>query len=120
MKRNPDWSPPPARVLVPVALYDPAVYMLWGVTQQTIEAWLRPSEGEIRGAPGLFPLQFRDVDPLTHLDQQALRLGPRGVGRPWRTVTTDGVSLHLRPAPADAVLDDVGFAAGSCLDAKAA
>ena len=23
--------------------------MLWGVTQQTIEAWLRPAEGEIRG-----------------------------------------------------------------------
>jgi pyruvate,water dikinase len=34
---------------VPEALNDPAVRMLWGVTQQTIEAWLRPGEGEVRG-----------------------------------------------------------------------
>ena len=42
------WSPPPALGPVPEALNDPAVHMLWGVTQQTIEAWLRPG-GEIRG-----------------------------------------------------------------------
>jgi pyruvate, water dikinase len=44
-----DWSPPPALGPVPEALNDPAVHMLWGVTQQTIESWLRPAEGEIRG-----------------------------------------------------------------------
>jgi phosphohistidine swiveling domain-containing protein len=43
------WSPPPALGPVPEALNDPAVHMLWGVTQQTIEAWLQPAEGEIRG-----------------------------------------------------------------------
>src|SRR5438477_491694 len=43
------WSPPPALGPVPEALNDPAVHMLWGVTQQTIEAWLRPAEGEVRG-----------------------------------------------------------------------
>ena len=44
-----DWSPPPALGPVPEALNDPAVHMLWGVTQQTIEAWLRPDQGAIRG-----------------------------------------------------------------------
>ncbi len=45
-----DWSPPPALGPVPEALNDPAVRMLWGVTQQTIEAWLTPPEtGVIRG-----------------------------------------------------------------------
>ncbi len=43
------WSPPPALGPVPEALNDPAVHMLWGVTQQTIEAWLQPAEGEVRG-----------------------------------------------------------------------
>ncbi len=44
-----EWSPPPALGPVPEALNDPAVHMLWGVTQQTIESWLRPDSGEIRG-----------------------------------------------------------------------
>jgi len=39
------WSPPPALGPAPEALNDPAVHMLWGVTQQTIEAWLKPDEG---------------------------------------------------------------------------
>jgi len=43
------WSPPPALGPVPEALNDPAVHMLWGVTQQTIEAWLRPSSDAVRG-----------------------------------------------------------------------
>jgi len=43
------WSPPPALGPVPEALNDPAVHMLWGVTQQTIEAWLKPDEGAVRG-----------------------------------------------------------------------
>jgi pyruvate,water dikinase len=44
-----DWSPPPALGPVPTALNDPAVRMLWGVTQERIEAWLSPSSDEIRG-----------------------------------------------------------------------
>ncbi|MBV9380436.1 MAG: hypothetical protein JOY82_06995 [Streptosporangiaceae bacterium] len=45
-----DWSPPPALGPVPEALNDPAVHMLWGVTQQTIESWLSPPEsGVVRG-----------------------------------------------------------------------
>jgi pyruvate, water dikinase len=44
-----DWSPPPALGPVPEALNDPAVRMLWGVTQERIRAWLSPAEGEIRG-----------------------------------------------------------------------
>src|SRR5829696_1041056 len=34
------WSPPPALGAVPEALNDPAVKMLWGITQETIETWL--------------------------------------------------------------------------------
>jgi phosphohistidine swiveling domain-containing protein len=51
-----DWSPPPALGPVPEALNDPAVRMLWGVTQETIESWLSPPEDEVRGcaaSPGI-------------------------------------------------------------------
>jgi pyruvate, water dikinase len=44
-----DWSPPPALGPVPEALNDPAVRMLWGVTQERIEQWLSPDADEIRG-----------------------------------------------------------------------
>jgi len=44
-----EWSPPPALGPVPTALNDPAVRMLWGVTQERIEAWLSPSSDEVRG-----------------------------------------------------------------------
>jgi pyruvate,water dikinase len=44
-----DWSAPPALGPVPEALNDPAVRMLWGVTQERIEAWLNPSEDEVVG-----------------------------------------------------------------------
>lgn len=47
------WSPPPALGPVPEALNDPAVQMLWGITQQTIESWYSQSEEgnehEVRG-----------------------------------------------------------------------
>jgi pyruvate,water dikinase len=47
------WSPPPALGPVPEALNDPAVQMLWGITQQTIESWYSQSgdgdEKEVRG-----------------------------------------------------------------------
>lgn len=53
------WSPPPALGPVPEALNDPAVRMLWGITAETIQAWVTPGvEGstEVRGfaaSPGV-------------------------------------------------------------------
>ena len=53
------WAPPPALGPVPEALNDPAVRMLWGITAQTITAWLTPAaadEREVRGfaaSPGV-------------------------------------------------------------------
>ena len=48
-----DWSPPPALGPVPEALNDPAVQMLWGITQDTIESWYSQDaagdEKEVRG-----------------------------------------------------------------------
>ncbi len=44
-----DWSPPPALGPVPEALNDPAVRMLWGVTQERIESWLHPDTEEMHG-----------------------------------------------------------------------
>jgi len=51
-----DWSPPPALGPVPEALNDPAVRMLWGVTQERVEQWLRPDADELHGvaaSPGV-------------------------------------------------------------------
>jgi pyruvate,water dikinase len=53
-----EWSPPPALGPVPEALNDPAVHMLWGVTQQTIEAWLSPRRTRC-GAAGPRPASWR-------------------------------------------------------------
>jgi pyruvate,water dikinase len=52
------WSPPPALGAVPEALNDPAVKMLWGITQETIETWLGGDDDEsaVRGyaaSPGV-------------------------------------------------------------------
>jgi pyruvate,water dikinase len=50
------WSPPPALGPVPEALNDPAVRMLWGITQERIEQWLNPDADELRGvaaSPGV-------------------------------------------------------------------
>src|ERR687885_796867 len=47
------WSPPPALGPVPEALNDPAGQMLWGVTAETIDAWLGeaggPADAQVRG-----------------------------------------------------------------------
>jgi pyruvate,water dikinase len=54
------WSPPPALGPVPEALNDPAVKMLWGITAETIDAWLGEAggttEAQVRGyaaSPGV-------------------------------------------------------------------
>ena len=54
-----EWSPPPALGPVPPALNDPAVKMLWGVTDETILTWLGSDdddENTVRGyaaSPGV-------------------------------------------------------------------
>jgi pyruvate,water dikinase len=53
------WSPPPALGPVPEAMNDPAVQMLWGVTDETIATWLGADEQDedtVRGyaaSPGV-------------------------------------------------------------------
>lgn len=53
LKALQDWTPPPALGQVPEALNDPAVQMLWGVTDETIAAWASgvsaAGENEVRG-----------------------------------------------------------------------
>ncbi|PRY49724.1 pyruvate,water dikinase [Geodermatophilus tzadiensis] len=38
------WSPPPALGPVPESLNDPAVKMLWGITDETVQTWLGDEE----------------------------------------------------------------------------
>jgi pyruvate,water dikinase len=53
------WTPPPALGPVPEALNDPAVQMLWGITDETVQTWLGGEELEddvVRGyaaSPGV-------------------------------------------------------------------
>jgi pyruvate,water dikinase len=53
------WSPPPALGPVPEALNDPAVQMLWGITDETVATWLGGDEADenvVRGyaaSPGV-------------------------------------------------------------------
>ncbi len=53
-----DWSPPPALGPIPEGLNDPAVKMLWGITEETIQTWASADEDatELRGyaaSPGV-------------------------------------------------------------------
>ena len=63
------WTPPPALGPVPEALNDPAVHMLWGVTQQTIEAWLQPDEGAVRGCGASSGIAEGPARVLTDVNQ---------------------------------------------------
>jgi pyruvate,water dikinase len=47
-----DWTPPPALGPMPEALNDPAVQMLWGITAETLEAWLSDVVGDDREIHG--------------------------------------------------------------------
>lgn len=53
------WSPPPALGPVPESLNDPAVQMLWGVTDETVRTWLGSDDADentVRGyaaSPGV-------------------------------------------------------------------
>jgi pyruvate,water dikinase len=46
------WSPPPALGAVPEALNDPAVKMLWGITQETVETWLGSDDDDLSTVRG--------------------------------------------------------------------
>ena len=53
-----EWSPPPALGPIPEGLNDPAVKMLWGITEQTIQTWASADDNasELRGyaaSPGV-------------------------------------------------------------------
>jgi phosphohistidine swiveling domain-containing protein len=47
------WNAPPALGPMPEAIEDPAVQMLWGITNETLETWAKPpselGENELRG-----------------------------------------------------------------------
>jgi pyruvate,water dikinase len=45
LERLAEWTPPPAVGVVPEAVTDPAVIMLWGITTDRVRAWARSEEG---------------------------------------------------------------------------
>jgi pyruvate,water dikinase len=81
-----DWSPPPALGAVPEALNDPAVQMLWGITQETIEAWASDidlaDETQVRGhaaSPGVVEgvaRVLRDVNEIGELREGEVLVCP--------------------------------------------
>ena len=77
-----DWSPPPALGPVPEALNDPAVRMLWGVTQERVEQWLRPDPDELHGvaaSPGVVEGTARvlaDVSQIGDLREGEILVAP--------------------------------------------
>jgi pyruvate, water dikinase len=76
------WSPPPALGPVPEALNDPAVRMLWGVTQERIEQWLSPDADELHGvaaSPGVVEGTARvlaDVSQIGDLREGEILVAP--------------------------------------------
>ena len=75
------WSPPPALGAVPEALNDPAVKMLWGITQETIETWLGGEEDDELDGPRLRGLARRGRGHRPGAAQrQRHRPDPRGRG----------------------------------------
>ena len=64
-----DWSPPPALGPVPEALNDPAVRMLWGITQERIESWLNPPVDELVGVAASSGLVEGTARVLTDVNQ---------------------------------------------------
>ena len=45
LRRLTDWTPPPAVGIVPEAVTDPALNMLWGVTTERVREWARQQDG---------------------------------------------------------------------------
>jgi pyruvate,water dikinase len=52
LARLDEWVPPPALGVVPEAVNDPVLNMLWGITTERVREWARSGgdEGELRGA----------------------------------------------------------------------
>jgi pyruvate,water dikinase len=69
------WSPPPALGPVPESLNDPAVRMLWGVTDETVQTWLGREELDervVRGyaaSPGVIEGIARVLDNVNEIGQ---------------------------------------------------
>jgi pyruvate,water dikinase len=69
------WSPPPALGPVPEALNDPAVQMLWGVTDETVQTWLggdELDENVVRGyaaSPGVVEGTARVLGGVNEIGQ---------------------------------------------------
>jgi pyruvate, water dikinase len=69
------WAPPPALGPVPEALNDPAVKMLWGVTDETIQTWLGDDdldEDTVRGyaaSPGVVEGVARVLSSVNDIGQ---------------------------------------------------
>ncbi|GAA1262568.1 PEP-utilizing enzyme [Pseudonocardia aurantiaca] len=69
------WSPPPALGPVPEALNDPAVQMLWGVTDETVQTWLGGNELDekvVRGyaaSPGVVEGVARVLESVNEIGQ---------------------------------------------------
>jgi pyruvate,water dikinase len=47
------WTPPPALSLAPQAVTEPVTIMLWGITTERVQEWLRVSEGITDTVPGI-------------------------------------------------------------------
>jgi pyruvate,water dikinase len=81
-----EWTPPPALGAVPEALNDPAVQMLWGITQETIEAWASDidvtDETQVRGhaaSPGVVEgvaRVLRDVNEIGEVREGEILVCP--------------------------------------------
>ena len=70
------WDAPPALGPMPDAIEDPAVQMLWGITNETLETWSRPetglNENELKGfaaSPGCVEGVARVLREYTEINQ---------------------------------------------------
>lgn len=81
-----EWTPPPALGQVPDALNDPAVKMLWGVTDETIAAWASgvsaAGANEVRGHAASSGIVegvarvLRDVNEIGHIREGEILVCP--------------------------------------------
>jgi len=78
------WSPPNALGRVPDRITEPITVMLWGITEERIEAWLSPDEGTERingipGSPGVIEGRARvviGVDELNQIEEGEVLVAP--------------------------------------------
>ena len=71
-----DWQAPPALGPIPENIEDPALQMLWGITNETLQTWSAPdqaADGELRGfaaSPGIVEgvaRVLRDVNDISQV-----------------------------------------------------